>query len=558
MNRKQAFTLYLCHTLSTYNARSYEFAAILFTSAAFPEGLRAASLVGIANSLAAILFGSAVGRWIDHGKSRLRTLLTTIILNRAIVVAACMIWLLIIQTTPDSDDDREVEVEDEERPSVLIGASKMIAFSILLGLGLVESLSRKANLIAIERDWVPVLAPPSVIGGYSLTHVNAVMGRIDMACKMVAPIAISQLIALISPKIATIVLALTNLVSVGLEIYTAKSLWNASDDLHKEKVEPKPSMGPRINRDSNNRSRSLWYRQPVFTIYEALVAYLESLQHYFSTEVWAPSLAMCFTQGSILSITGVTVVFFLESGYSLQLVTIAETASAFFELSSTFITPLAVGKISTIAITTDSTADVPLTEERERSPEVEEADELGYSNIERAAPISPVNTAISHVGLYGISIMVLVLAFTVPALFYLTDDLIYPIPRTETKHNSPTFTSYPFTSILILSCLAISRLGRGIFSLSTQQLGQSRVEQEHRSSFAGVEVGFGSLFGLAHNLGTAIFSEPREFGVLAAGSWISLACSAALYVWWMRREKVELAWWRGSGRGDYHHLSGVG
>lgn len=37
------YNLFLCHFLSTWNARSYEFASVLFTAAAFPEGLSAAS-----------------------------------------------------------------------------------------------------------------------------------------------------------------------------------------------------------------------------------------------------------------------------------------------------------------------------------------------------------------------------------------------------------------------------------------------------------------------------------------------------------------------------------
>lgn len=55
---------------------------------------------------------------------------------------------------------------------------------------------------------------------------------------------------------------------------------------------------------------------------------------------------MTVTHASILSISSVTVVFLLHSGYSLQLVTVGEALSAIFELSSTFLVPLRVQKIS--------------------------------------------------------------------------------------------------------------------------------------------------------------------------------------------------------------------
>jgi iron-regulated transporter 1 len=41
---REAYTLYLCHFLSTCNARIYEFAAVIFIAAAFPKDLAASSI----------------------------------------------------------------------------------------------------------------------------------------------------------------------------------------------------------------------------------------------------------------------------------------------------------------------------------------------------------------------------------------------------------------------------------------------------------------------------------------------------------------------------------
>jgi solute carrier family 40 (iron-regulated transporter), member 1 len=160
MNTRQAYTLYLCHALSTWQARSYEFAAVIFTTAAYPGGLRAASLIGISISIAAICFGPAVGRWIDHASSRLRTLLTTILVNRAAIIFACLIWLLIVSESSTTQDEsqggaKKMTLDDDSSASgssILQGAPKSIAFGLLLCLGILESLSRKANVISIERD----------------------------------------------------------------------------------------------------------------------------------------------------------------------------------------------------------------------------------------------------------------------------------------------------------------------------------------------------------------------------------------------------------------------
>jgi hypothetical protein len=45
VTRKVAYTLYLCHLLSTWNARTYEFATVIFTAAAFPKDLTASSVL---------------------------------------------------------------------------------------------------------------------------------------------------------------------------------------------------------------------------------------------------------------------------------------------------------------------------------------------------------------------------------------------------------------------------------------------------------------------------------------------------------------------------------
>lgn len=47
VTREVAYTLYLCHFLSTWNARMYEFAAVVFIAASFPkeQALAASSIL---------------------------------------------------------------------------------------------------------------------------------------------------------------------------------------------------------------------------------------------------------------------------------------------------------------------------------------------------------------------------------------------------------------------------------------------------------------------------------------------------------------------------------
>lgn len=58
--------LYISHFLSTWNARMFEFGAVLFLVAAFPGTLLYTSAYALVRSLAVALLSSALGRRIDR------------------------------------------------------------------------------------------------------------------------------------------------------------------------------------------------------------------------------------------------------------------------------------------------------------------------------------------------------------------------------------------------------------------------------------------------------------------------------------------------------------
>ena len=61
-----ALRLYTSHLLSTYNSRSFQFAAILFLASIFPTTLLPLSIYALVCGFSAILFGPLVGRTVDR------------------------------------------------------------------------------------------------------------------------------------------------------------------------------------------------------------------------------------------------------------------------------------------------------------------------------------------------------------------------------------------------------------------------------------------------------------------------------------------------------------
>jgi iron-regulated transporter 1 len=276
---------------------------------------------------------------------------------------------------------------------------KTMTFSVLLLLGMIESLSRNANVITMERDWVPVLAPVVMPTGYTLAHVNAMMARIDMSCKLIAPIAVSWFLSAVSIRSGVVTMALINGISFGAELWSAIQLWNQCPQLSEKKT-------AQISDHSDLPINHNHLNSPKFSVKVTsfITGYIASLKLYFGSSVWMPSLAMCVTHASILSITSVTVVFLLHSGYSLRLVTMGEALSAVFELSSTFLVPFKVQKVSRRLATMASY-------EFSAVPQDEE-DDIKQESPADVAPDEQsryVDIAITHVGRSGILTMVFTL-----------------------------------------------------------------------------------------------------------------------------------------------------
>lgn len=59
------YRLYLSHFLSTWNSRVFEFGAVLYLATVYPGTLMPMSAYALGRGLAAIIFASAVGHYID-------------------------------------------------------------------------------------------------------------------------------------------------------------------------------------------------------------------------------------------------------------------------------------------------------------------------------------------------------------------------------------------------------------------------------------------------------------------------------------------------------------
>lgn len=285
---------------------------------------------GIVRTLASICFSSMVGRWVDQNPNRLKTLLGTISANRFAVISASILWFFIVaaNSSPPSLTPSNYETIGIPTHPLFKGG----IFTLILLLGILECLSASGNMLSMERDWVITAASPAG-QAYDLTHLNSVMRRIDLICKLIAPILISIIVSATSTRIGVIVVGGMSAASWAVEIFCARRVWNRNPRLQELKSS---GVGGELG------TQVLSPVGMVNRVLQGLHRYAQDFKMYFSSTVCIPSLALALLHLSALSYSATFITFLLSTGFSLQLITIARAAGSVVEISSTVVTPVGV------------------------------------------------------------------------------------------------------------------------------------------------------------------------------------------------------------------------
>jgi iron-regulated transporter 1 len=76
-----------------------------------------------------------------------------------------------------------------------------------------------------------------------------------------------------------------------------------------------------------------------------------------------------------------------------------------------------------------------------------------------------------------------------------------------------------------------------MFDLMVQEMEQVEVPAIQRSTFAGTEQSFDSLFSLCHWAATVLWNRPEDFKWLALGSCIFLGTGTLMYAFWSQQPR---------------------
>ncbi|KAG5582232.1 hypothetical protein H5410_052859 [Solanum commersonii] len=291
------YNLYVGHFLSRWCARMWEFSVGLYMINIWPDSLLLTAAYGVVESGSTALFGPLIGQWVDRLTYVKVLQLWLLSQNISFIVAGGAVIALLVRAD-----------------LILVNLTAFISLVSLIYIsGAVGVLSSLAGTILIEREWVVVISeghPPGL-----LTKMNSIIRRIDLICKLFAPVITGFIISFVSLTASAMTLA----------------LWNKST-FH-------------LDRIGLEQSENLW-RKIVGSISRLFC--LSAWKVYLQQDVVLPGLALALLFFTVLSFGTLMTATLEWEGIPAYVIGITRGVSATIGIAATFLYPILESHISTL------------------------------------------------------------------------------------------------------------------------------------------------------------------------------------------------------------------
>ncbi|KAM0272894.1 hypothetical protein ACHAQH_008522 [Verticillium albo-atrum] len=320
-HEETARRLYLSHFLSTWNSRVFEFGAVIYLATIFPDTLLPMSVYAFIRGLSAIIFAPAIGQFIDVG-NRLRVVRISIVFQRIAVAISCAAFYVLVLRLP-------------------LGRAVEAAMLVILSFfACVEKICSTMNMVAVEKDWVVVVAEGDQD---ALLQMNSQMRRIDLFCKLLGPLFIAMVEG-VSPQLALVVNFAMNVASVVVEYYAIARVYNDVPALQEAKQNP-TSESTGAESSAETQSRLALFLRYVRGMAKQSVA---DFSLYFRHRAFLPSIAGALLYLTVLNFAGQMITYLLYTGFTATIISLARTLGVAFEVLATWVAPWLMGRIGPV------------------------------------------------------------------------------------------------------------------------------------------------------------------------------------------------------------------
>ncbi|PIL31381.1 transporter [Ganoderma sinense ZZ0214-1] len=307
LDRKALAILLVQHFSNSWGLRTAEFAVYLFLVTLFPDTLLPASIYGFVTTGIAIFLSGWAGQLVDehHNLGIVRVSIIVIKFSACAQYGSSLILLYRLGDT----------ITATTRPWSTPLASGL--FSLVILAGCVHTLAGTTISVAVEREWVTTIA-----GACSahLTTLNTYMRRIDLFCKLAAPLFVSLLTTAASYRFAAIFLCGVEAACLAFELIWITISYKGFPVLleaqtRKEAARRERSRALHHTPASNHSDRplpSMVWRKSLTRVKEGFVDWREFAQY----PVFLSSLAISWLYLTVLSFDGTMLSYFKAHAYS--------------------------------------------------------------------------------------------------------------------------------------------------------------------------------------------------------------------------------------------------
>ncbi|CAN6177833.1 unnamed protein product [Urochloa humidicola] len=276
--------LYAGHALARWGARMWEFSVGLYMIRIWPGSLLFTAIYGVVESASVAVFGPMVGTLVDK-LTYLQVLgVWLLVQSLSFIVAGVSVTTLLVY------DDLKVT-------NFPVFMALVVVTNVS---GALAALSTLAGTILIEREWVVVISsghPPS-----TLTGINSVIRRIDLSCKLLAPVFSGLVFSFVSAQASAAALALWNIASVGFEYWLFVSVYNGVPALAAQngRLRAADVLLPSEETAVPAETRAVDWRTKL-TEQLSIIPCWESWVVYVRQDVALPGVALAFLYFTVLS-----------------------------------------------------------------------------------------------------------------------------------------------------------------------------------------------------------------------------------------------------------------
>lgn len=201
-----------------------------------------------------------------------------------------------------------------------------------------EKLAFVANTVSVERDWIIVVSDSLSVDRQEL---NSTMRRIDLLCKLLAPVGIG-LIDGYSTKVAIWIVFAQNAVSVLVEYFAIEQVYKAVPELR---------QGKQIENAVTTEQQQEEYTPlpPSSTSSVASIAStIRPWRDYVLNPAFLASFSLSLLYLTVLSFASQMTTYLLTLGFTSTHVSIMRLVSVILELSATCVAPWLMSKIGAV------------------------------------------------------------------------------------------------------------------------------------------------------------------------------------------------------------------